>query len=130
MDESTKLTWLRRVLLLKVAVCFLVWGLPALTGPASFLNLFGVTIPEDPFFLRVFGAGVVAQGVLYFFGYQDPLRNRDIVRYGVVDNTLVTLTILVLAFTVGLSSWFFWVSLVLTAFFAVAFYFLMPQKQV
>ena len=128
MDATSKLTWLKRVLLFKVAVCLLVWGLPALTGPSGFLGLFGVRMPEDPFFLRMFGAVVTALALLYWFAYRDPLRNRDIITYAVVDNGLSTLAILVLALTSGLASWFFWVSGALTAFFTVAFWLLRPGE--
>ena len=128
MNETTKLTWLRRVLLVKVAVCLLVWGLPALTGPASFLKLFGVTMPEDPFFLRMFGAVVTAVALLYWFAYRDPKRNRDILKYAIVDNGLSTLAIIFVALTSGLTSWFFWVSGALTALFFVAFWVLLPKE--
>ena len=128
MNETTKLTWLRRVLLVKVAVCLLVWGLPALTGPASFLKLFGVTMPEDPFFLRMFGAVITAIALLYWFAYRDPKRNRDILKYAIVDNGLSTLAIIFVALTSGLTSWFFWVSGALTALFFVAFWVLLPKE--
>jgi hypothetical protein len=128
MDTTSKLTWLKRVLLFKVVVCLLVWGLPALTGPAVFLGMFGVRMPEDPFFLRMFGAVVTALALLYWFAYRDPLRNRDIITYAVVDNGLSTLAILFVALTSGLASWFFWVSGALTAFFTAAFWLLRPGE--
>ena len=128
MDPSTKLTWLKRVLLIKIAVCLLVWGFPSLLGTAWILKMFGVTMPADPFFLRVFGAVATAMALLYWFAYVDPVRNRDIVRFAVVDNALSTLAILGVAFTTGLTSWFFGVSGVLTALFAVAFWQLLPKE--
>ncbi len=128
MDSTVKLGWLKRVLLLKMIAVLFVWGLPALTGSASFLKLFGVSMPDDPFFLRIFGAVSVGLTLLYWYAYRDPLRNRDVVKYAVFDNGLSTLAILFIAFTSGLSSWFFWVSGALTAFFAVAFWILIPQE--
>ena len=128
MDQTAKVTWLKRVLLFKVLACLFVWGLPTLLGPAALLSLFNVSIPADPFFLRMFGAVITGVAVLYWFAYRDPLRNKDIIRYGVVDNTLSTLAILAMAVTGGLSSIFFWISAVLTAFFAVAFWRLMPGE--
>jgi hypothetical protein len=128
MNDTNKLTWLKRVLIFKVLVCLLVWGLPALLGPAWLLATFGVKMPEDPFFLRMFGAVVTALGLLYWFAYQRPTHNRDMIRYAVVDNGLSTLAILLVALTSGLSSWFFWVSGALTAFFTAAFWALMPQE--
>jgi hypothetical protein len=119
---------LRKVLLVKVIVTFLAWGLPALIGPKAFLMLFDIEMPEDPLFLRLFGAVVIAFGVAYWFAYRDPLKNVAILRAGVVDNGLVTLAIIVLGLTVGISSWFIWVSAVLTAVFCIAFVVLMPKE--
>jgi hypothetical protein len=128
MNSSQRLQWLKRVLLLKVIVTFLAWGLPALLGPPAFLALFGIKMPPDPLFLRLFGAAVTAFGVAYWYAYQDPLRNAAIVKAGVVDNGLVTLTIVVLGLMGGVSSWFIWVSAVLTAFFCIAFLVLAPRE--
>lgn len=128
MNTSQRMQWLRRVLLVKVIVTFLVWGLPALIGPSAFLELFDIEMPEDPIFLRLFGAVVIAFGVAYWYAYRDPLRNTAIVRVGVVDNGLVTLVIIVLGLSTGVSSWFIWVSAVLAALFCIAFLVLMPQE--
>ena len=127
MKISNKIQWLKRVLLIKAILTILVWGLPALIGPSTFLALFDLEMPEDPTFLRLFGAVVTAFGVAYWYAYRDPLRNAAIVRAGVVDNGLVTLAIIVLGFTTGVSSWFIWVSALLTAIFFVAFLVLMPK---
>ena len=128
MDTSNEHTMLKRVLLFKIAAVLFVWGLPSLFGPASMLKMFGVTMPQDPFFLRIFGAVQVGLALLYWFAYQDPARNRDIIRYAVFDNVVSTLAIFGMALTVGLSSYFFWVSGVLTAAFAFAFWRLVPQE--
>ncbi len=125
---SPRVAWLRRVLLLKAALCFLLWGLPPLVGPSWFLALFGLTVPDDPLFLRLFGSMVIAFGVAYWYAYQDPIRNRAIVAAGVVDNGMATLTILGVALTTGVSSWFVWLSAVLTAFLCIAFLTLMPRE--
>ena len=128
MNASQRVQWLQRVLLVKVIVTFLIWGLPTLIGPSAFLALFDIEIPQDPIFLRLFGAVVSAFGVAYWYAYRDPLRNAAIVKVGVVDNGLVTLTIIVLGLTTGVSSWFIWISAVLTALFCVAFLVLMPRE--
>jgi hypothetical protein len=128
METSQRLYWLRRVLLIKVVLTFLAWGLPALTAPPAFLAPFGIAMPEDPTFLRLFGAVVTAVGVAYWYAYQDPVRNVAILKFGIADNGLNTLTIIVLGFTVGISSWFIWVSGILTAFFCIAFVVLMPRE--
>lgn len=128
MNSSQRLQWLKRVLLLKVIVTLLAWGLPALLGPPAFLALFDLEMPRDPLFLRLFGAVVTAFGVAYWYAYRDPLRNAAILKAGVVDNGLVTLTIVALGLMGGVSSWFIWVSAVLTAFFCIAFLVLIPRE--
>lgn len=128
MDTSQQLRWLRRVLLAKVVVTLLAWALPALIAPPAFLALFGMAMPEDPIFLRLFGAVVTAMAVAYWYAYQDPVKNVAILKVGVVDNGLATLTVVVLGFTVGIASWFIWVSSVLTGLFCIAFIVLMPRE--
>lgn len=130
MERSAQDLWLRRILLVKVIACVLVWGLPALVGPPALLNLFGVEMPDDPTVLRGFGALATALGLAYWYAFRDPVRNVAIVRFGVVDNGLGAATLLVLALTAGLSSWFYWVSLALLVFFCLAFLVLMPREAV
>jgi hypothetical protein len=127
-ERSAQDLWLRRILLVKVIACVLLWGLPALVGPPALLNLFGVEMPDDPTVLRGFGALATALGVAYWYAFRDPVRNVAIVRFGVVDNGLSAATLLVLALTAGLSSWFYWVSLALLVFFCLAFLVLMPRE--
>jgi len=129
MDPSKRLTWLRRVLLFKVLVTLFVWGLPALLGPPSLSALLGIAFPADPTTLRMFGALLVAAALLYWFAFKDPVRNIAIIKFGVADNGLVSITIAVLALTSGIESWFYWFSLVLTSFFCAAFALLMPSTQ-
>ena len=128
MDEKTKLVWLKRILFAKVVITFLAWGLPSLFGTKWFLGLFDLTIPEDPLFLRLFGAVVTAFGVAYWFAYRDPIRNRAIIQAGIVDNGLVTLAVVFLALTSGIESWFIYVSAFLTGFFCISFIVLMPPR--
>jgi len=129
MNEQTKLTWLKKILFVKVVFTFFVWGLPALFGTEKFLSLFDLTMPGDPLYLRLFGAVVIAFGVAYWFAYRDPIRNRAILQAGIVDNGLVTLTIIYLTLTSEIMSWFISVSAVLTAFFFISFLVLLPKKQ-
>ncbi len=112
----------------KVVVTFLLWGLPPLFATPELAAMFGITLPEDPIFVRMFGAVVIAFGVAYWYAYRDPVRNVAILKAGVVDNGMVTLTILVMALTKGLSSWVLWLSMVLTAAFCIAFLVLMPKE--
>lgn len=128
MNELTKLVWLKRTLIVKMIVVALMWGLPSLLAPAPVLKLFGVDMPADPFFLRIFGAVQCGLVFLYWFAYQNPVKNRDIIRYAVIDNSLSFLTILGVGLTTGISNPTVWVSAVLVAIFAVVFWYLTPQK--
>ncbi len=127
MMNRDKLGLLRKVLFIKALLTVFFWGLPTLLGPPSLLAFFNLQMPDDPLFLRLFGAIVVAVGILYWFGYQDPRRNVAIVKFGIVDNGLATLTVIVLGLTSGISSWVIWFSSVLTALFFVAFIVLIPK---
>jgi hypothetical protein len=127
MQEPTRLIWLKRTLLAKILVVALMWGLPSWIAPAGMLKLFGVEMPADPFYMRTFGGVMMGLVFLYWFAYRNPVKNRDIIRYAVIDNTLSFLTILGVGFTTGITNPVIWVSAVLVALFAVAFYVLMPK---
>ena len=43
MNEETKLTWLKRVLLFKIVVVALLFGLPTWLGTTSFLQIWSAT---------------------------------------------------------------------------------------
>ena len=129
MKEVTKLVWLKRVLFVKVIFTFFLWGLPALLANAWFIGLFGLSMPDDPSYLRMFGAAVTAFGVAYWFAYRDPQKNRAIVQAGIIDNLLITLVVIYLALTGYLESWFIGVSGVLTGLFFVAFIVLLPKQE-
>ena len=125
---TPKIVWLKRLLLAKSLTCLFIWGLPALVGPPAFLALFGISMPADPIYLRIFGAMATALALLYWFAYQDPIRNSAIIKYAIFDNGLSTLTVIGVAIVSGLSSWFFYVSGAMTAFFTIAFYVLRPKE--
>lgn len=127
MSDSTGHSALRSVLLVKWVVTLLVWGLPALVAPPALFVALGVPLPDDITFVRLFGAVVTAVALAYFYAWRDPERNLAILRFGVLDNALVTLTIVVLAIAAGLRSWFLLGSAAATAFFCVSFLVLMPR---
>ena len=129
METTVKLLWLRRVLFVKALLTIFAWGLPSLLGPMSLLEFLGVPIPADPFYLRIFGGSATAFGVAYWLASIDPARNVAIVRAGVVDNALVTLAIVVIGLTSGISSVFVWISAFLTGSFFVLFLILMPRER-
>ena len=127
MNEETKITWLKRVLLFKVIVVALLFGLPTWLGTTSFLKMLGETIPDPPFYMRIFGATQIGLVFLYWLAYQNPVKNRDMIRYAVVDNSIAFLTLIVYAFIVGITNPTVWLSVALVLFFAIAFYVLTPK---
>ena len=127
MSNSNDHQRLRQILLVKWLVTLFVWGLPALLGPTALFGILRVPMPDDLTFVRLFGAVVSAVALAYFYAWKDPERNVAILKFGVLDNGLVTFTILALALVTGLTSWFLLGSAVLTAFFCIAFLVLMPR---
>lgn len=108
-------------------VVLLMWGLPTWIAPDSVLKLFGETLPDPPFYMRIFGATQIGLVFLYWLAYRNPVRNRDMIRYAVVDNTIAFLTMMGYAITVGITNPTVWVSAGLVLFFAVAFFILTPR---
>jgi len=127
MSEENRLVWLKRVLIFKILVVALMWGLPTWIAPEGVLRLFGETLPSPPFYMRVFGATQIGLVFLYWLAYQNPLKNRDMIRYAVVDNTVAFLTMIGYAATVGITNPTLWVSTALVLFFAITFYVLTPK---
>ena len=127
MNEETKLVWLKRALVFKILVVALLWGLPTLLGSESFLKMLGEQIPEPPFYMRIFGATQIGLVFLYWLAYQNPVRNRDMIRYAVWDNSIAFLTIMGYAATVGITNPTVWLSAALVLLFAAAFYVLTPK---
>lgn len=127
MNEKTKLTWLKRVLLFKIAIVALLFGLPTWLGTESFLEMLGETIPDPPFYLRIFGATQIGLIFLYWFAYKNPVQNRDIIRYAVIDNGVAFITLVVYSLTIGITNPTVWLSVALVLFFTIAFYVLTPK---
>ena len=126
MKENTKLSWLRTVLLIKVAACLFLWGLPMLIGPPALFEFLGLAMPKDTAYLRTFGAVVTAIGFLYWFAYKDPVKNVDIIKFAIVDNGLATLTLSVLILT-GKGNWMFTMSAVFGYLVFILFIILFPK---
>ncbi len=124
---SQQHVWLRRVLLAKVALCFFLWGLPTLFASAATMEPMGMSMPADPFPMRLLGVLFLVLGVAYWYGYRDPVRNVAIVKVGVVDNGLVAVLVLFLGVTGGVPA-FVWFSGILGALFCAAFLRLMPKE--
>ena len=130
MTDETRILWLRRVLAAKAVITVFVWGLPALLGPPSLLDGLGLPVPGDLIYLRLFGGVATAWGVAYWLAHRDPVRNVVVVKAGLVDNALPTITIVAIGLTSGISSAFIWLSAVLTGLFFLSFLILMPQQGV
>ncbi len=129
MFVNRRLTLLRKILAVKVVITLFCWGMPTLLAPRSLFQLLGVPAPEDPLFLRLFGAVVIALGIAYWYAYRDPIRNIAILKTGIVDNGLVTLTILVFTVHYDLRSVFLLISGLLTFFFFISFILLLPRTE-
>lgn len=129
MSINKKLLWLKRILALKVALTFLLWGLPLLLLPISVLQQIGIPTPDYPIYLRLLGAVITALGVAYWYACKDPVRNIAILKAGIVDNGLVTLVTLIFIIFYGVRSISFLISPPLTLFFFISFILLMPKTE-
>jgi hypothetical protein len=127
MVRNNKNLWLKRILVVKIALSFLFWGLPFLFFPLSFLQRSGVSITGDPIYLRLLGAVILALGVAYWYAWKDPVHNVAILKAGVVDNGLVTLVTLYFVLFQGFRSTIMLISALLTLFFFISFILLMPK---
>ena len=129
MKEDSKIVWLKRLLIFKIIVVVLLWGLPTWLASESILKVFGEVLPVPPFYMRIFGATQMGLAFLYYLAFRNPVKNRDIITYAVVDNTLAFLTIIGYALTVGITNPTVWFSAALVLFFAIAFFFLRPKAE-
>ena len=127
--NNKRLIWLKRILLVKVILCFLFWGLPNLLYPLSLLQRLGVPTPDDPIYLRLLGALILALGVAYWYAYKDPIKNVAILKVGIVDNGLTTLVNLYFVIFNDLRSSIMLVSALLAFLFFIFFIVLMPKKE-
>ena len=129
MSTSKKLLWLKMILAVKVALCFLFWGLPDLLYPMPQLQRFGVSTPDDPIYLRLLGAVIIAFGVAYAYAIKDPVRNIAILKAGIVDNGLTTLVSLHFIVFANLRNIIMLISALLTFIFFLSFILLMPKEE-
>jgi hypothetical protein len=127
--NKKRLLWLKGILAAKVVLCFLFWGLPNLFYPLSLLQRLGVPTPDDPIYLRLLGAVIIAFGVAYWYAYKDPVNNVAILKAGVVDNGLTTLVTLYFIVFANLRSIFMLISVPLTFIFFISFILLMPRNR-
>ena len=126
---NNKLLWLKRILAVKVTLCFFFWGLPSLLAPLSLFQNLGVPTAEDPLYQMSLGAIVIAFGIAYWYAFKDPVHNIAIVKVGVVDNGLATLVILYFVVFRDLRSSIMLISGLLTLIFFISFILLMPRTE-
>jgi hypothetical protein len=103
------------------------WGLPNLFYPLSLMQRLGAPVPDDPLYLRLLDAVIIAFGVTYWYAFRDPVQNVAILKAGVVDNGLVALVMLYFVVFRDLRSAILLISAVLSLFFCMAFILLMPK---
>jgi hypothetical protein len=127
--NNKKLLWLKGILAAKIVLCFLFWGLPNLLYPLSLLQRFGVPTSDDPIYMRLMGAVIIAFGVAYWFAYKDPIHNVAILKAGIVDNGLTTLVTLYFIAFANLRSIFMLISASLTFIFFIFFILLLPKNE-
>lgn len=129
MNNRQRIKVLRPLLLIKWIATLLVFGLPALVGPPELINFFSLAYPQDPTFLRVLGAIITAVALAYFYAWQDPVANRAILKFGIVENGLAALTIAYLFIIGGVSSWFLWLGFLFGVFYFIAISAFLPEKE-
>jgi hypothetical protein len=124
---------LRGVIAGAMLISLVLWGLPFLLGPAVLLNLVGIKIPADPYawtFVRLFGALVVAGAYLYWHAYRDPPHHPAILRWAVLENGLIAVTLVVVGLTRGIvANPVIGASAALAAAFSIAFALLLPKDR-
>jgi len=126
---KNRLLWLKRILAVKVIMCFFFWGIPSLLAPFSLFQNLAVPTAEDPLYQMSLGAIVIAFGVAYWYAFKDPVHNIAIVKVGVVDNCLATLVILYCVIFRDLRTSIMLISGLLTLFFFISFILLMPRVE-
>ncbi len=128
MDENTKAMWLKRVLVFNMIVAILIWGLPLWIGPKTILTALKITVPSDLFYMRIFGAIQLGFAYLLWLAYENPVMNRDIIRFNVVENAIVLITIVGYQLAFGIKDSLVWFSALLVLFFGAAYYLLTPAS--
>jgi hypothetical protein len=127
--SNNKLLWLKRILAVKVVLCFFFWGLPSLLAPLALFNNLGAPIADDPLYQTLLGAIIIAFGVAYWYAWKDPIHNIAIVKVGIVDNGLATLVTLYFVVFRDLRSTVMLISGLLTLIFFISFILLMPRTE-
>ena len=99
---------LSQVLILKIALAIVVWGIPLLLVPTNLLVSLGFEFAEPTLFLRLLGMAYTALVVSYAFGLQSSLRGdypAGVVWTGIVSNGGAFLLLVLSAISGTWASW-------------------------
>src|SRR3954454_15471499 len=82
------MTWLRKVLAVKIVLALLFWILPLLLLPAGFFPELGIPTwtPAAKVFLRLLGAAYLAIAIVETWGFFDPARRPSAVLAGLASS--------------------------------------------
>jgi hypothetical protein len=82
------MTWVRKVLAVKIALSLLFWILPLLLLPAGFFPELGIPTwtPAAKVFLRLLGAAYLAIAIVEAWGFVDPNRRAPAVLAGLASS--------------------------------------------
>ena len=129
---------LRAVLLFAAFVNIFFWGAQGLMASQRVADLWGITLPENPVYVRIIGAFALAMGVLYYYAARDPERHRLIVKVAILKNAILTVILFIAMMGMGIATYLslsafilgFWgLNLVLCAFFTIALWLLFPSER-
>jgi len=82
------MTWLRKILAVKIALSFVFWILPLLLLPAGFFPELGIPTwtPAAKVFLRLLGAAYLAIAIVETWGFFDAARRPGAVLAGLASS--------------------------------------------
>lgn len=89
------MTWLRKVLAVKIVLSVLFWILPLLLLPAGFFPELGIPTwtPAAKVFLRLLGAAYLAIAIVEAWGFLDPARRASAVAAGLASSAGATIVL-------------------------------------
>ncbi len=112
------------VLIVKISVTILLWGLPLLIFPVQVFQALGFPELDPLVFIKLLGMAYLALVVGYWFGLQEVRRNKypdATVWVGIVSNGGAAIILAVYGFSNAWQNWgtfaqiFMWMSMVATA---------------
>ena len=122
---------LSKILIFKIGATVLLWCIPLLLFPVSWIRALGLPITESLIFLRLLGMAYSALCVGYWYGLQASLDGKRLmppIVVGIVSNGGACLLLLGYGITGAWSSWgvlmqiLMWISLIATGLITVGLY--------